>query len=143
VRTEKEDCEPFCATADLRAGSRVADRNEYSVWSHQQSKSAVFSSDGSRIVSGSDDYTVQIWDAVAGTIQHTLKGHADLVTSVAFSSDGSRIMSGSDNQPVLIWDANKGTVPSEYDPFIIFPPFLAKSILHNGWWTLSMESCHC
>jgi WD40 repeat protein len=69
-----------------------------------------FSSDGSRIVSGSDDTTVRIWDAVSGAVLHTLQGHADSVTSVAFSSDGSRIVSGSGDETVRIWDAVSGAV---------------------------------
>jgi WD40 repeat protein len=63
-----------------------------------------------RVMSGSDDCTMRIWDAVSGMVQHTWKGHADLVNSVAFSSDGSRIVSGSDDCTVRIWDAISGVV---------------------------------
>jgi WD40 repeat protein len=72
--------------------------------------SVAYSSDGLRIVSGSDDKTVPIWDAISGTIQHTLEGHTSEVNSVAFSSDGLRIVSGSDDNTVRIWDAISGTV---------------------------------
>jgi WD40 repeat protein len=37
--------------------------------------SVAFSSDGSRVVSGSGDHTVRIWYAVSGAVQHTLQGH--------------------------------------------------------------------
>jgi WD40 repeat protein len=70
--------------------------------------SVAFSSDGSRIVSGSDGNTVRIWDAMSGVTLHTLKGHTGLVTSVAFSSDGLRIVSGSWDHTVRIWDAASG-----------------------------------
>ena len=57
--------------------------------------SVAFSPDGKRIVSGSQDQTVKVWDADKGTETLTLKGHTQLVTSVAFSPDGKRIVSGS------------------------------------------------
>jgi WD40 repeat protein len=72
--------------------------------------SVAFSSDGSRIVSGSHDKTVRIWDAYTGVVQHNLEGHTGFVFSVAFSSDGSRIVSGSFDCTVRIWDAHTGVV---------------------------------
>ena len=60
--------------------------------------SVAFSPDGKRIVSGSDDKTVQVWDADTGQpIGQPLTGHTDAVSSVAFSPDGKRIVSGSDD----------------------------------------------
>ena len=72
--------------------------------------SVAFSSDGSRIVSGSDDKTVKIWNAATGEVENTLQGHSDYVTSVAFSSDGSRIVSGSADKTVKILNAATGEV---------------------------------
>jgi WD40 repeat protein/formylglycine-generating enzyme required for sulfatase activity len=56
--------------------------------------SVSFSPDGKRIVSGSHDQTVRIWDTETGTELLTLKGHSGSVASVNFSSDGKRIVSG-------------------------------------------------
>jgi WD40 repeat protein len=72
--------------------------------------SVAFSSDNSRIVSGSSDHTVRIWDAVSGAVLHALDGHTSSVYSVAFSSDGSHIVSGSGDRTVRIWDAVSGAV---------------------------------
>jgi WD40 repeat protein len=81
------------------------------LYGHTNSVSSVaLSCDGVHIVSGSDDHTVRIWDAVSGTIQHTLEGHRGFVRSVAFSSDGLHIVSGSDDHTARIWDAVSGTV---------------------------------
>ena len=46
-----------------------------------------------RLASGSNDKTVRIWDSTTGKELFTLKGHADMVTSVAFSPDGLRLAS--------------------------------------------------
>jgi eukaryotic-like serine/threonine-protein kinase len=71
-------------------------------------KSVAFSADGKRIVSGSWDNTVKVWDADKGTATLTLKGPA-IITSVAFSADGKRIVSASYDGTVKVWDADTGT----------------------------------
>jgi WD40 repeat protein len=64
-----------------------------------------FSPDGRRIVSGSDDDTLKVWDAETGQEMLTLEGHSDWVRSVSFSPDGRRIVSGSDDNTLKVWDA--------------------------------------
>ncbi|KAF8148071.1 WD40-repeat-containing domain protein [Crassisporium funariophilum] len=71
-------------------------------------RSVAFSSDGSRIVSGSWDILVRVWDALTGEEKQVLNGHTRWVNSVAFSSDGSRIVSGSADNSVRVWDASTG-----------------------------------
>jgi WD40 repeat protein len=67
-----------------------------------------FSPDGTRIVSGSADDTLKVWDAQTGQETLTLTGHGDFVTSVAFSPDGTRIVSGSVDKKLKVWDAQTG-----------------------------------
>jgi WD40 repeat protein len=79
-------------------------------------KRIAFSPDGRRLVSGSEDGTVKVWDlnaARAGGADSpvlTFKGHTSGVVSVAFTPDGTRIISGSRDKTVKVWDS---TSPQE------------------------------
>jgi WD40 repeat protein len=65
--------------------------------------SVAYSPYGTKIVSGSGDGIIKIWDANTGQCLKTLEGHSDDVNSVAYSPDGKRIISGSDDETVKIW----------------------------------------
>ena len=70
--------------------------------------SVAFSSDGTRIASGSSDRSVTIWEVETGTLLLTLQGHTGGVTSVAFNSKGDKIVSGGEDETVKVWDAKSG-----------------------------------
>jgi WD40 repeat protein len=70
--------------------------------------SVAFSPQGDRIVSGSHDDTIRVWDASNGAELAVLHGHKDSVKSVAFSHRGDRIVSGSKDNTVRVWDASSG-----------------------------------
>ena len=71
--------------------------------------SVAFSPDGSKVVSGSSDETIRVWDASTGAeMLPPLRGHDYSVQSVAFSPDGSKIVSGSDDKTIRVWDASTG-----------------------------------
>ncbi|MFN7765752.1 MAG: TIR domain-containing protein, partial [Planctomycetaceae bacterium] len=70
--------------------------------------SVAYSPDGKRIVSGSQDNTLKVWDAATGQATLTLTGHTATVTSVAYSPDGKRIVSGSFDNTLKVWDAATG-----------------------------------
>jgi hypothetical protein len=63
-----------------------------------------FSVDG-KLVSGSEDCTIRLWDTTTGIlIGKPIAAHSGPVTSVAFSADGTRIVSGSDDNTLKLWD---------------------------------------
>jgi WD40 repeat protein len=71
--------------------------------------SVAFSPEGQRVVSGSSDMSVRIWDILDGKqMAAPLLGHSGSVQCVAFSPDGRYIASGSSDRTVRIWDANSG-----------------------------------
>ncbi|MBI3098725.1 MAG: protein kinase [Planctomycetes bacterium] len=73
-----------------------------------QVTSVAFSPDGTRIVSGSDDNTIRLWEAATGKEVSRLEGHTGAVSSVAFSPDGTRIVSGSWDNTIRLWAAATG-----------------------------------
>ena len=72
--------------------------------------SVAFSPDSQRIVSGSSDGTLRLWDAVTGLpVGHPLRSLGGfIIITVAFSLDGRRIVSGSDDGTIRLWDAETG-----------------------------------
>src|SRR5262249_48766716 len=73
---------------------RLFDSNQQTLIVGTPVLSVAFSPDGKRIVSGSEDRTLKVWDAQTGQETRTLEGHTGIVYSVAFSPDGKRIASG-------------------------------------------------
>jgi WD40 repeat protein len=72
-------------------------------------QSVAFSPDGRRIVSGSADRTLRLWEATTGQpVGKPLQGHRSALKAVAFSPDGRHIFSVSVDNTVLIWTTAKG-----------------------------------
>ena len=70
--------------------------------------SVVFSSDSTKIISGSADRTIRIWDAVSGECLNSLIGHEGSVTCLKTSKNGSQIISCSTDKTIRIWDVASG-----------------------------------
>ncbi len=67
----------------------------------------VFSPDGNRLLTISDDRTARVWDAASGQEILQLAGHPGWVWAAAYSPDGSRIATVSETEAML-WDAESG-----------------------------------
>ncbi|CAE7226331.1 unnamed protein product [Rhizoctonia solani] len=99
---------------------------------HAQSVLSVsFSSDGTRLVSGSSNKTIRVWDVERGvTIVGPLKGHAYGVRSTAFSPDDAHIVSCSWDGTIRLWDARNGGLIGE--------PYKG----HTSWvWSVAFSPC--
>jgi hypothetical protein len=77
--------------------------------------SVAFSPDGGRLLSGSGDKTLKLWDLATGQLLRTFEGHHDLVWSVAFSPDGGRLLSGSRDKTLKLWDAATGQLMRTFE----------------------------
>jgi WD40 repeat protein len=111
--------------------------------------SVAFSPDGTKIVSGSDDGTIKIWDSgapraqyrpsllgqnwrllaclagVLGLLSEKTNAHSCETMSVAFSSDGTKIVSGSYDGTIKVWDSGSPASPEIALPWPKLTPVLA------------------
>src|SRR5262249_46944381 len=85
-----------------------------------------------QVVSGSNDHSLKLWDANAGTLVREFKaykekefekGHRDGVFCVAFSPDGKALASGSSDNTIKFWNPADGSGIRELtNPNITVPP---------------------
>ncbi|KIJ10301.1 hypothetical protein PAXINDRAFT_26081, partial [Paxillus involutus ATCC 200175] len=68
---------------------------------------ACFYPGGNKLVSGSDDETLRIWDRKTGAVE-VLSGHTGWVQDVDVSQDGKMVISGSWDKTVRIWNGDSG-----------------------------------
>jgi WD40 repeat protein len=67
--------------------------------------SVAFSPDGTKIVSGSHDMTIKVWDFdKLELLSEKTDAHSLPIMSVAFSPDGPKIVSGSCDGTIKVWD---------------------------------------
>ncbi|KAG8820146.1 hypothetical protein FRB91_000564, partial [Serendipita sp. 411] len=110
-------------------------------------RSVLFSPDGRRIVSGSDDKTIQLWDTQTGeSVGEPIQGHTHEVPSVSSSPDGRRIVSVSEAAAItfpLNSASSKVPLPRSDEPLHVHhsnsgphfapPGFDGCSLSQDGW----------
>ena len=90
---------------------RTLDAHGYWVWS--------VAVNNNRIVGGSGDKTIKVWDLTTGELDKTLAGHSGEVLTVAVSNN--TIISGSDDKTIKVWDLTTGELRytlSEHDNWV-------------------------
>jgi serine/threonine protein kinase len=65
---------------------------------------AVFSPDGTKLVSVGEDKQVIVWDFEKRERLATFTDHTDWVAAVAFSPDGTEVVSAGDDKTIALWD---------------------------------------
>ncbi len=89
----------------------------------------VFSPDGSRLASSSDDHTAKVWDVESGELQVTLTGHSDWVNRIAFTPDGQRLITTGQDKTIRIWDSVTGL---QHDMIAVDSPAWGVAISADG-----------
>ena len=88
----------------------------WNIYGHSLSVTTVaVTPDGKKIISGSSDKTVKVWDATTGENLFTFNCHSNsvgpaaaLVTQVAVTLDGRKVISSSCDKIVKVWDITTG-----------------------------------
>lgn len=107
--TDFSDCEEYIVAGSghdvVIVSLETRDRLKW-LKGHDENVSVVkFSSDASKVLSGSFDNSVIVWDwKETDTPSTVLKGHRGTITAISFGSDDSKIFSGSRDGTVKVWD---------------------------------------
>jgi WD40 repeat protein len=67
-----------------------------------------------RLASGSDDYTIRMWDPASGACERVFEGHQNWVNALAVLGDG-RLASGSYDKTIRLWDPASGACAAVFE----------------------------
>lgn len=87
----------------------ITGKNIASLIHQDRVNAAVFSSDGSVIVTGSSDQTARIWDGYTGEYIKILRGHSKSILCANFDPNGKKVITGSpEDASIRVWDISSG-----------------------------------
>lgn len=66
-----------------------------------------------KIVAGSDDHTLKIYDATTGEELCTLKGHSNSVMACTFNNKGTQVISAGYDKTIKVWNIDTGLLIRE------------------------------
>ncbi|AEE54178.1 hypothetical protein [Haliscomenobacter hydrossis] len=81
---------------------------------HSGILSLAFSIDDEKILTGSEDGIVKLWDVKTKQLEKLFENHTDPVNSVAFSPDGRKILTGSEDSSAILWDIETKKVEKKF-----------------------------
>ena len=79
----------------------------YEIGGHEDRVTCLERLSGNRVVSGSDDRTLRIWNTITGECLRILQDHLGRVTCLAVLGE-SRLVTGSEDRTLRVWNTNTG-----------------------------------
>jgi WD40 repeat protein len=76
-------------------------------------RSVAFNSDGSQLITASEDNLAKVWDASTGDEKKVLNGHTAWVRSATFSPNGHFALTASQDRTARVWDLRSDTPQAE------------------------------
>jgi hypothetical protein len=81
----------------------------HELWRHRKAITCLAADrDGRRLVTGSEDGTVRVWDALLGQLLLTYREHHGPVQAVVLGPDGRQVVSGDREGNVHVWERETG-----------------------------------
>jgi hypothetical protein len=124
LRTIKEGLDNCVSSVRFSADGRyiLAGANETTIWDVQSGRklhgfhsdvyveAACFTLDGGRVLSGTSDGIISLWDLQSGAKTRELIGHSGMINDLALFPDGKRFVSVASDGTLRCWDIQSGAL---------------------------------